>query len=653
MNLPFIIEYLLKVSIALAIVYMFYMMLLRRLTFYNWNRWYLLGYSLLCFLIPFLNVTDFLFQHQLQQSQIVQLIPSITPVVLLPTVEHTTSPGQIMLYLLATGMMIMLVRVVLQLISLKRMQSKAILLNEGGVKLYHVDASIVPFSFHDAIYINHALHTESELQEIIRHEFVHVKQKHSLDILIAELLCIVLWFNPVVWLLRKAIRQNLEFIADHQVLEDGIDKKQYQYLLLKVVGNSQFSIAPKFNFSSLKNRIAMMNQIKSARVQVLRFLFVLPLIAVLVLSFREVKRQQHSNQDFTTSFVLQRDTIPAEQIATIDVIKANGKNSIKIVLKDGTVDNYNLNDEAQKKAFEKKYGQLNPPPPPPPPSSGKNKWVMINKEQIATINITKSNGRNLVQIKLKNGTEESYDLDDPKQKEALEQKYGAAMSTPVLPPSPPDPKDNPASISPVDPPSVPNKYGYYLSIADNNGECVVLVKDRNKKIVQAMTLTDWNKNEVANQKKYGEIPPPPPPKPKVAMAPTVKITGVQSPVVAIAEVPAVGVTVAPLPNATVVEVPVVGVTVAPVPAVEANPKNLQTTKGMDIVLYIVDGKELSKEEVDKINPNTIESIDILKGTSATKLYGEKGKNGVIIIKTKIKSAAANLQIMDKISVEPI
>src|SRR4029453_17672904 len=102
----------------------------------------------------------------------------------------------------------------------------------------------------------------------------HVKQRHSIDIIWGEILCMLNWYNPFAWLLKSAIRQNLEFIADNKVMEHGIDKKEYQYLLLKVIGNNQFSIAPKFNFSSLKKRIAMMNKMKTAGVHLVKFLFI-------------------------------------------------------------------------------------------------------------------------------------------------------------------------------------------------------------------------------------------------------------------------------------------------------------------------------------------------------------------------------------------
>jgi len=609
----------------------------------------------LCFFIPFMNITDFLFRHELQQNNLIQIIPSFQQIQLVRQQETFWDVWTVLLTIFSAGVLLMGIRVVMQLISLKRIKTKAILLNTGEVKLYHVNESIVPFSFHDAIYINKELHTEAELQEIIRHEFVHVKQKHSIDILLAEVLCIVLWFNPVAWLLRKAIRQNLEFIADHKVLEEGLDKKQYQYLLLKVVGNNQYSIAPKFNFSSLKNRIAMMNKMKSARVQILRFLFILPLIAVLLLAFREVKLQERKHE-FSQTAALLTDTVPADNISSVDVTKSNGKNNVRIVLKDGTVENYNLNDTDQKNAFEKKYGKILQPPPPPPAQG-----TIIADKEIQAVDVTKENGKNFVKIRLKNGTVETYDLNDPKQKEKMEKKYGTTITTA---PPPPPPVETLAIISPAQEQTAPNEKGYYLSIADNHGECVVIVKDRKKKIIEALTLTDWNKNAAANAKKYGEIPPPPPPAPAIvtAVSPVVKVTGVLAPTVAVtsiksnvavaSEVRATSPVVATVQIEPVVETKITTAT-SPVAAIESKGKTISVTTGnADKALYYIDGKEATLDEVNKLNPDFIESINVLKGAEAIKAYGEKGKNGVILIKTKIKTAKGNMQLFDKINVEP-
>lgn len=203
------------------------------------------------------------------------------------------------------------------------MKKKAKLISNHHTKIYQIDEDITPFSFGNAIFINKEIHNDDELQEIIRHEFVHVKQKHTVDIIWCELLCILNWYNPFAWLLRWSMKQNLEFIADNKVLQNGFDKKEYQYLLLKVMGNRQFAFTNHFNFSFLKRRIVMMNTIKSAKVQLIKFMFLLPVVAVLLLSFRKEMQKAASSQTrvsekeislFTTQdFSAMKDTVPAKK----------------------------------------------------------------------------------------------------------------------------------------------------------------------------------------------------------------------------------------------------------------------------------------------------------------------------------------------------
>ncbi len=289
--MPAIIQYLLKLSVSAAVIYAFYYLVLRRLTFYNLNRWYLVGYTLLCFIIPFINITQIASKADekmpaLNYIPAVQNIKYFMPSALNETEHHSYNIWDAMLVLLAIGSVILLVKLAVQMISFMRMKRQAKLISDKDSAIYHVDEEIMPFSFGKSIYLNKNMHSDKELGEIIMHEYVHVKQLHSADILIAELFCVVNWFNPFAWFIRHSIRQNLEFIADDNVVRSGINKKDYQYHLLKVVGIPQYRIANQFNFSSLKKRIIMMNRAKSAKIHLLKFMFILPLLAVTLMAFR-------------------------------------------------------------------------------------------------------------------------------------------------------------------------------------------------------------------------------------------------------------------------------------------------------------------------------------------------------------------------------
>ena len=296
--MPVLALYVIKLSVSLSIVWIFYQLFLRRLTFYTLNRWYLLGYALLSFLIPLINIGPIMEKDPARPPLVIQFIPPIGNI-LTPAGNAVVPSGppaaaathwdwwNYILLFIAAGAVLLLIRMAGRWFSLRRIRRQARLIENTGIRIYQVDEDIIPFSFGKAIYINQHLHTESEASAIILHEYVHIRQQHTADILLVELICILNWYNPFAWLLRYSVRQNLEFIADSKVLENGIDKKNYQYHLLKVIGEPRYRLANNFNFSSLKKRIIMMNKIRSARLHLLKFLFILPLIAVLLVAFRD------------------------------------------------------------------------------------------------------------------------------------------------------------------------------------------------------------------------------------------------------------------------------------------------------------------------------------------------------------------------------
>lgn len=448
--MPVIFQYLLKLSLSLGLVYLFYQFLLRRLTFYSCNRIYLLGYTALCFFIPLINITPALESNNWQSDKITNIIPAWQIVsasaeiqVRETVAESSWNHWTVLTVLLLTGTASLFCLFIIRYFSFLRIRRRAKLLSEGSLRVYQVDEKIIPFSFGNAIFINHTLHSEEELREIIRHEFVHVRQKHSVDIIWAELLCMINWYNPFVWLLRKSIRQNLEFIADHQVIKSGFDKKQYQYMLLKVIGNNHFSIASQFNFSSLKKRIAMMNKVQTSRKQLLRLLLLLPAVGVLLLAFRQKTVTQNTN----------------------------------------------LTGEA------------------------------------------------------------------PEQPSALSASSPVSVPAKVEAIIPVQTSDQPSPVDTIP----PNEKGYHISVHGNNGDCVVIVKDKNQKTVKKIPLTDWNKDTEHYEDLYGELPPPAPPVPPVPAAAFSKIS-----------VPAVP----PTPPVTV-EMPVPSAPAAP-PAPAMNERYLQS-----------------------------------------------------------------------------
>ncbi|HET9056490.1 MAG TPA: M56 family metallopeptidase [Chitinophagaceae bacterium] len=442
--MPFLFDYLLKLNIALLVVYLFYRLVLSRLTFYLWNRLYLVFYTAICFVIPFININPFLNKASLNESTWVKAVPVLQKFTAQLPLTHFNAQHtqQVNLWewvtiILIIGAMVLLFRLIMQLYSYKRMKYRATLLGVDGIKLFQVEEDILPFSFGNSIYINRHRHSAAELEEIIRHEFIHIKQKHSLDVLFGELLCIVNWYNPFAWFIRQAIRQNLEFIADDNVLQSGLNKKEYQYLLLKVTGAMPYSIAHPFNLSSLKKRITMMNKMKSAKLHLAKFLFVLPLAAVLLLAFRHKIQGNEKNSLFPPSQVVSTmmseisnkpDSIPDttlnEKGFYIEV-KENKGNCLVVVRdknKKEVTQMLLTKWEENQSDYENRYGIIDIP-------SGCYENSAIISKEFSSMVIND----NRATIKLKNGTIEKYNLDNPDEKETFENKYG------VMPPIPPTP----------------------------------------------------------------------------------------------------------------------------------------------------------------------------------------------------------------------
>jgi hypothetical protein len=159
----------------------------------------------------------------------------------------------------------------------------------GGVTLIIHKESASPFSWMRYIAISEKDYNENA-REILSHEMAHIKGLHSADIIISELMRILHWFNPAVWLLKQEIRNIHEFQADEAVINSGIDAKQYQLLLIKkAVGDRLYTMANSFNHSKLKNRITMITKKKSTRSASLKAMFVLPLTLFAVILFADEK----------------------------------------------------------------------------------------------------------------------------------------------------------------------------------------------------------------------------------------------------------------------------------------------------------------------------------------------------------------------------
>lgn len=273
-----ILNYAIQINVLLSVVYLGYVLLLKNLTFYLLNRMYFITGILFSFTYPFLDI----------QSWFRKPIPSVGEIAmdwsmdLAQEVDKSVfTLNNVLILLLFIGVTILSIRFLIQMISLLRIHIYSEPAQWQSYLFRNVFIPIVPFSFLNKIYVNRDHHPEPELLDIFKHEDIHVKGLHSIDILISEFTLISSWFNPFVWLMRKAIRENLEFLTDQQVLNNGVDRQTYQYSLLRVnASGGSATLGNQFSFKTLKRRIMMMNKKRSAKIQLGKYAFMLPIFVL-------------------------------------------------------------------------------------------------------------------------------------------------------------------------------------------------------------------------------------------------------------------------------------------------------------------------------------------------------------------------------------
>jgi len=276
--------YFLKVNIAIALFYLFYRLVFYNDTFWTTRRYYLVFSILLSVIYPFISLSGWLGKQEPIQAI---LAGYVLPDSFTVTASQTTffTVENVLLGFYGIISVVLFTKMCIQLASIARWKLKGKRQVLNGYEIIAIAGDITPFSFFRSIYLNPFLHTEQELVHILTHENTHARQLHSLDVLLGEMLTIFCWINPAAWLLKREIRNNLEYLADNSVLQTGLDSKSYQYHLVQLSYRTpEINLINKFNVSPLKKRITMMNQQKSSKAGILKYSLIVPLALALVLS---------------------------------------------------------------------------------------------------------------------------------------------------------------------------------------------------------------------------------------------------------------------------------------------------------------------------------------------------------------------------------
>ena len=284
----------LESGISLAIFALVYLLFLRKETFFVLNRIYLLGSVCFSMLLPFIHLQVFSEMPSIMLDEVTITATGYQNLLQTVFVYSSTISGEIektiqsiglirFFYLLGTAIffLVFLYRL-LQIATLIRNNESEL---KNGIRIIKIDRDTTPFSFFHFVFIDKNNVNGSGMKEMLTHEMEHVRQGHSVDVMILEFLTIFLWFNPFFWLLKRSIRENHEFLADSGVLKPEVSSAAYRLLLLNSAFLQQPVIANNFNYSLIKIRIKMITKIKSSKTAALKLSMGILVTAALLVIF--------------------------------------------------------------------------------------------------------------------------------------------------------------------------------------------------------------------------------------------------------------------------------------------------------------------------------------------------------------------------------
>ncbi len=353
--------YIIKSCGLIALFYLAYHFMLRKETFFTNNRWFLLLGLFTSVLLPLVVFTKIIWVEPTPVNYDWSSLPITTTV----NEDHTEEYiylGLAVLYCM--GVLYLLTKFGIDFYSLQKVFKGKIIKRQADFKFIDTTENIAPFSYFNTIVYNSSLYSNSELENILEHEKVHSEQNHTVDVLLSRLFCILFWFNPFIWLYKKAILQNLEFIADSEATKKISDKKAYQFTLLKITTHQNcVAITNHFYQSLIKKRIVMLNKNQSKKSNSWKYTLVLPALVAFMFLFQietiaqEKKSEQintgpsKTNENSVDIYKINKNTTDEELkekssnlkenyaiIVTFSGIKRNSQNeltAIKVDLKKG------------------------------------------------------------------------------------------------------------------------------------------------------------------------------------------------------------------------------------------------------------------------------------------------------------------------------
>lgn len=272
-------SYLLQMSCWLLAFWLVYVLVLKKETFFNLNRWFLNTGLIVSSIMPLFPVSYKVYQT-FQPLEVFVVDSAGT--------NFASSTSTIKYWLIAylLGSVFFTVRTITQHVKLYFLRKRSQSISIDSFKVYQIEKETAPFSFFNQIYVSSNLCSTTELKTVVTHEKVHINERHWADLLLLEVVRTLQWFNPLLQLYRKAIMQNHEYLADSGTIDFGVSAHTYKAILAnQMLGLPVVSFANSFTLFNSNNRILMMNKDKSTPIKRLKILLILPLISIILVGF--------------------------------------------------------------------------------------------------------------------------------------------------------------------------------------------------------------------------------------------------------------------------------------------------------------------------------------------------------------------------------
>lgn len=639
--------YILQSAVCLAILFLFYSILLSRETFYRYNRVALLCLIPLSFVLPLCHLPLFTESESAAPVPVVILDNLSAFSYVTDDVEATAAPVPVALVaaivLYWAGVVFFVARYIVTIVRLLQLMSSGRrVTDDEGRQIIVLPRSIAPFSWFGRIVLSeedYAAHS----REILLHESAHIRKRHSLDLLVADLCTWLQWFNPAAWLLKRELQTVHEYEADAEVIDQGIDARQYQLLLIKrSVGSKFYCVTNHFNHNKLNKRITMMLKKKSNRKATWKYLYVIPVALCTVTVFARPEVSERLDEIASTDLLAMLDKVDSQsatdqsQMVITAASNSNQTNTLNVNIDEsgdssqGNKLKINITENGKpasmdsalcivdgKKVSREEIDKLSP-------DQIKSVTVLKGKMAVEKYGDEAKGGALLI------STKESDDTQPMKITLSNDGKQGFQTSYYVI-----NGKKVPAEV--IDNLSS-GKFSYIIngkevsaedmeklnlsgqvgniSILNDNGENTIIIHSKKSSLnnwqQQVKALSDSIRAEVAVTKEGKELSPE-----------------------AMARIEALSARISANADSITRAIDEKGINALSTlnhhtDSVAAYAKQIPN------IIYVVDGKKVSEKKFNKLSPNDIASITVLKGGEANKKYGAKENDNVLIITTRKK-----------------